>query len=306
MKGLYWWYAAVGVDRFTMTKSKIKVGEWKAVVACMMHIWKKRHELLPDGKMKLVMCAGKPPRLFWHSTKNGHRTFELSLGTTKQSYRYFQITSYPGWFTATSLARFQGVTDPLLKHLSYDSLFASGHVTYIEFAVDFASFRREDIMLMREKVSTSYVYKGLGGDLGTLYLGSTQSSRRDRMYDKARQMKEKWSVTSPHATLTRIEVALRRTGLPANELLKLPNPFKGLRVLIVETTKSAASDQHWKSFVTNCVANGIPTALKTTHGAERIAFRKRLLANAVTSWQTEQVWKRCLGALQAITPVVLA
>ncbi len=107
----------------------------------------------------------------------------------------------------------------LLSPITYQQLYETGKVSYIELAADSLSHTAHSFIPFRPKCGHSTIYIDEKGELGTTYLGSVTSALRFRVYDKHKQQVEQ-NIAPAHQKQTRFEAISRHTGLVSTELCR--------------------------------------------------------------------------------------
>lgn len=243
-------------------------------------------------------------RLGYYPKKKGGKLADLIIFKMKQKGRCFKLCLYPGHFSPKEykmhFCELRTLIDGLLP-ISYAEMYATSRVSYIELASDNGSKKMGTFLVSRPKVAYSSRFLEKDGSLGTHYLGAKKGARRDRIYDKNRQM-AKIGKDRP-GTWTRFEVALRNTGLHLWELgEKLVNPFQSLLVTDFAKAHSLTNDVVLQNFLKYSDSEGTATAIKHQIPKYRIAARKLLKAAKATWWKPEYAGNSLQSAYAQLAP----
>ena len=126
--------------------------------------------------------------------------------------------------------------------------------------------------------------------MGTLYLGTTQSRRQLRIYDKAKQMAEKKGIALASERL-RIEAQLRPAAVyRLAELPTAPNPFGSLLVISKCALSAKADNQLVASFLALSNMPGVSSQRAYTVSKDRKALREVLTECCPDWWKPGEKW----------------
>lgn len=257
-------------------------------------------DLLLEGNLKITKGKYFTRLDFWPEKKR--KIAELICGSTKSSYLYFKLVLYPSCFRLNEFETIKSLTKTLLADWSYDDLFFTGHVSYIEIARDFLNKDFSDHLPHYPNAQKSKIYIDKKGIKGSKYIGAVSSSKRYCVYDKAKQLLEK-KGGSNFKKLIRIEARRRKTGMKPFELLEgLGNPFKGLQMLSIQKLTSCSSDDAWKAFVDQCQHVGTALALGACDQQTKKIFESRIASASVEWWDASKAWDGWPSAFAAILP----
>lgn len=257
--------------------------------------------LLPDGKFKLCDTKEYSKRLsFWPEKKR--KTADITVGVTKSKHKYFKLGLYPSRFRDGDFDKIKFILNTLFSDWSYEGLFSSARVSYIEIAHDFLN---KDVALYlpyHPTARTSKFHKNSDGSKGSAYLGSPKSNKRYCVYDKAKQLIETQGKSNLKKRM-RVEARLRKTGLkPINLVDGLENPFQGLELLDVRKLVDLSDEAAWVDFVQACRSVGTAGALKPCNKKLRKLYKARLESAKVGWWDANHWWSKWPSAVAAIQP----
>jgi hypothetical protein len=143
-------------------------------------------------------------------------------------------------------------------------------LTRIDPCVDYPFVKMQELAytaVRKQKGAIHYSPRGIE----TVYLGSTKSDARIRIYDKAKELQQAGETLG--YDLTRIEAQRRSPGVPMTELCDVKNPFSSL-VLLQNTLHSAP--YRYRLYVQEAERIGLDAVLKQLTEWERRSLKKRL------------------------------
>lgn len=288
------------VDRIHMTVTLPSGDLYAAVLSQLYGMQDESKVLVPMGKITVVK-EQYLTRLNYCPVHT-RRIAELHLGTTKSQTRYFKLVLYPERFKPGEFLRFQEILAAFLDEFSYSKLYQSSNVSYLEIAADVLFRPDKSFIPIGRQINRSHVYVGKKGVLGTVYLGSPNSSKRFCIYNKAKKLTEMGADPKFH-TRTRIEARLRKTKLSPVELVdNLKNPFDSLEIADLEAAKGGLDEPGWPQFLERCVQVGSAQALAKCVKKQRKQYVTALSAAKVNWWSASFVWGGWAKALEAIEP----
>lgn len=224
-------------------------------------------------------------------------------------YNFFRLECNPAKadmnYIKTQLDQILGATG------GYSGLISKGVVTRIDFTVDADYISPTDILAHYPKMKVEKHY-AKNGTIETKYLGDVSSNKQIVLYDKpaeivhANKKKGKWlKSVIPYDKRLRIEIRLCNTSRTINELLTLPNPFKGLQLSAYPEPMTMESyDSLWTLFLSACRFEGVKNALLHFNEHDREFYKKRLITEGKTNWwKPEKVWQELPAALKVVTDV---
>ncbi|WP_367846546.1 hypothetical protein [Rhodoferax sp. WC2427] len=256
-------------------------------------------------KFKITIKSGAHGlRLGYYPEKKGAKLADLIICKTKINMGYFKLCLYPGHFPPQEyevhFAELENLMAVFLP-VSYAEMYEHAKVSYIELASDNGSQKMGTFLVSRPKVVQSSRFLEKDGSLGTHYLGAKNGVRRDRIYDKNRQMAK--IGKSRLGTWTRFEVSIRNTGLHVWELgEKLGNPFLSMHVADLAKAYSFTNDVVLLNFLKYSESVGTATALKHQMPKYKVAARKLLKLARATWWKPVSVGKFLQTAFEQFTP----
>lgn len=254
--------------------------------------WKVTIHKLKYGKTQLRFRPG-PNRQIAH----------IEIGTAAQNKRYFQLDLSPSKFQPGEFEALQQVLTVLLEPFSYDKLFYSVPVSYLELASDCLTQPMSAFIPFRTKTFSSYAHP-LESGKGTYYYGSEKGRLRFAVYNKRKHIQEKLKQTPAHAIQTRIEARIHTTGLPAAMLKDgLENPFTKLEIADQQKFVETFSHPKLKEFLSDCDESGSGYALGKLSVKDRRKFLSGLRKARAPWWNPIGIWKGLLQALSKITPL---
>lgn len=288
------------VDRIHMT---IGVGGgdlYSFLISQMYGLLDSSLNLLPGGKITLKKDEFSKRLNFWSEKKR--KTADITVGVTKSKHKYFKLGLYPSKIQEGDLDKIKFILSTLFPDWSYEELFASANVSYIEIAHDFLNKDTAFYLPYHPAFRNSKFHKNSDGSNGSAYLGSEQSSKRYCVYDKAKKLLETQSKSNLKIRM-RVEVRLRKTGLkPINLVDGLENPFQGLELLDIQKLMDLSEEAAWVDFVQACCCVGTACALKQCNKKLRKIYKSRLQSAKVGWWNANQWWGKWPSAVAAIQP----
>ena len=253
---------------------------------------------VPNGKITITKHQYHR-RLNYYPVK-GRKIADMEIGATKSKQGYFRLGLYPSKFGPGEFQHFKEMLE-LLMPFSYEKLFETGRVSYIELAQDSLTHVAHTYIPFRARCNCSSIYADESGK-GSTYLGSKASSLRFCVYDKHKQQVEK-KLPAAYETRTRFESRSRHIGLSPFELTeKMVNPFKWLEIADLQAAREASKEKAWQQFLDLCVEIGSASALAQQVKQQRKQFMKMLRAVAVPWWNPQDVWQGFPRALKTIAP----
>ncbi len=299
------------IDRIGITIGIDSEDKYKMVYSQLYSMTDEQKHFVPNGK--IIVRKGKyTTRLDYYpaygkSKSERRKIADITIGANKIEgmlglYRHLTLTLYPQNFRDEEFLRFQEMLSLLLPDYDYAKLFELGKVNYLELAVDNYSHKCHSFLPYRKGCVNSEIFKESTGHLGTTYLGSKKSDIRFRIYDKNKCLIDKGHEPATKSfPNTRIEVALRRTGLRPKELLALDNPFTKLRIADLDQLLALSAALDWQQFLDDARTNGVPYALSKQPNKRR-KFRGMIDSVQVGWWSPESIWKDLPKALAKIAP----
>lgn len=288
------------VDRVGMTVGVGGGNSYAFLIAQMDDLLDNSMGLLLGGKFTIVKEKYSKRLNFWPEKKR--TTANIEVGVTKSKHKYFKLGLYPSKFRDGDLDKIKFILSTLFSDWSYEGLFASARVSYIEIAHDFLNKDTAFYLPYHSASRTSEFHKNPDGSNGSAYLGSKKSSKRYCVYDKAKQLIETQGKSNLKKRM-RVEVRLRKTGLKPVQLVDgLENPFQGLELLDVQTLVDLSDEAAWVDFVQACRCVGTASALKQCNKKLRKLYKARLESAKVGWWDANQWWSKWPSAVAAIQP----
>lgn len=301
------------VDRIGITGKIPSQDLYKHLFAQLHSMKEEQKTLLPTGKV-IVRKNKYSIRLDYYTAftlkKAGRRKIaDLTLGAYKNSGkktggRYITLTLYPSQFRGEEFAHFKNIFNTLFDPVTYPQLYQTGKVNYLELAVDSHTHKHHSFLPYRKYCAKSSIFKEADGYLGSTYIGSVSSNLRFRVYDKYKQLLDtgKPVVTKglPH---TRIEVVMRRMGIPPAKIVELEkNPFKSLLIADLQKSATASLEKDWQMFIADCLCDGAPSALAKRPMNIRKKYLAMLDSRQVSWWKPDDAWKYLPAAVAKILP----
>lgn len=199
------------------------------------------------------------------------------------------------------------------EEFTYQSVFAHGHVQYIEYALDNLTRPMHSFIpwTPRAKYSTIYPRDIAHEDLGQIKIGAKRSPIRFSVYDYALKMQE-LGLYNQFPTRTRIEAIVFEPLLPGSlvqrmrpsQVDKQLNPFRHLEIAELSTARNLSPDIDWQQFldIATAAEAGAPEAFKELTKEERLKARKMLRLSKALWWNPDQAWAGHLQANAKIHP----
>lgn len=286
------------IDRIHMTLSIKEDHLYKFAWGQLWGIHDIRESLMPKGKIT-IHPAPYSLRISFYPEKK-RKVADIEVGKRYKN-QYFKLILYPSKFVGDDFCELKHILNTLLPDFSYDKLFTSSHVNYIELACDSLTHHAHSFIPFREKVNHSKIFMD-GSIKGSTYLGSETSHLVFCIYDKAKQLADKKQPV-PHKLHTRIEARAKKTKLAPAELLhKMPNPFQKLCIADITTARAVSNDLDWLLFLETCETLGSASALSSLTKSRRASFMKRLHNSRANWWKADSRWAGLSYALQEIAP----
>jgi hypothetical protein len=256
-------------------------------------------DLVPDGKITMTpkkYCT----RLDYYPTKKG-KIAEIEIGANKSGHGYFKLVLYPSKFGPGEFEHFREVLDLLLPAFSYEKLYQTGRVSYIELAADSLTHTTHSFIPFRSRCNHSLIFTESDEAKGSTYVGSKLSPLRHCIYDKRKQQLKK-NLPALYKTHTRIESRSRHIGLsPCDLQAKMNNPFQRLEIADLQAARDTSKDQTWHEFLDQCLEVGSAQAL-VQHPKRRTQFMKMFRTAIASWWKPHDVWLGLPRALKVIAP----
>lgn len=262
-------------------------------------------ELFPGWKVTIrQMKHGKTQLRFRPAL---HRQIaHIEIGTGADGKRYFRLDLSPSKFAEGEFEAIQQVLTTLLEPLSYDKLFETVPVSYLELAFDSLTQPMSAFIPFRTKTFSSWAFPLKSGK-GTYYFGAKTGRLRFAAYDKKKQLQEKFKQEVKYETLTRIEMRIHGTGLLVHMLVEsLPNEFKKLEIADRQKFVDEFEHPNKAQFLNDCYENGSGYALQKLSVQDRRKFLAGLRKAKAVWWKPEWIWKALPDAIDKIKPVSFA
>lgn len=190
----------------------------------------------------------------------------------------------------------------------YGYIMAKGKITRIDLAVDVDYIDAHDVLAksLNPYVKVDSLFSK-NGHVESRYVGSMESKKFFRLYDKPAEIEKKnkkkvVKATVPEHKILRIEYS--NSQCPSFQtVLDLPNPFLQLDVAVYRQHKPFKDDHPmWPLFLTACRFQGVKQALGYVSKSEAELFKERLAKEGMKSWwKPEQVWSGVQAAIEKVT-----
>ena len=294
------WYPQM-IDRIHMT---ISIGKnthlYGVLIGQLTGMKDIQSNLVPKGKIT-VSKQKYVTRLGYYPADKKRKIAELEIGSTKSSHMYFKLGLYPSKFQSNEFATFKEHME-ILFQITYDLMFHTARVSYIELAADSMTHQFQTFIPFRQRINWSRAWPLEDVEKSTVNLGSELSKKRFCIYDKAKELADK-KCAGKHKIRTRFEARLRHIGMSASDIQEhLPNPFSCLEIASLAKAREASTSAEWHSFLDRCLEDGSAQALSQCTKPARKQYTTALRTCAVTWWNPDYLWQVLPRALDAIAP----
>jgi len=257
-------------------------------------------DLVPQGKITITEDKYRT-RMNYYPIKK-RKIADLEVGASKSGHKYFRLNLYPSKFAPGEFDHFKWVLSTLLPEFSYQKLFETGRVSYIELAADSLTHAAHSFIPFRARCNKSLIFVDNNGVKGSTYLGSKLSTPRFCIYDKQKQQVDT-HLPVTNKLRTRIESRSRHIGLsPCNLQGTMANPFQKLEIADLKKARDASEDKTWQGFLDQCLEVGSAQALAQQTKYKRTQSMKMLRGAAVPWWNPQHVWPDLPRAMKVIAP----
>lgn len=288
------------IDRIHMTVGVTSKDHYSFLISQLYGLLDIQKDLMPKGKLTVRKETHLTQLNFWPA--KGRKIAEIIGGSTKSKHLYLKLVLYPAKFRTGDFENIKSSINVLLSEWSYENLFFTANVSYVEIARDFVNKDCLAYFPYYPAARKSEVFFENNGDKGSTYIGAASSSKRFCVYDKAKQLANKQGKSN-FKRLMRVEARLKKTGLKPFELLeKLENPFDGLEFLSAEKLLCISDDDGWAVFVEQCRCVGTAQALYECEKQVRKIYKARLASAKVDWWDASKAWEGWPNAFAAILP----
>jgi hypothetical protein len=217
----------------------------------------------------------------------------------KSSGAYFRISFNPSKVRAREVRPY---VDYVLSG-GYTGLILGGRNTRLDLSVDVNHANMDSLLVWHPKITKTAAYSG-SGMLETIYLGSTDSSKRICIYNKRleiiRKNKKKiFKCDVPSHDVVRIEYRLTGGGSMAG-LLDTPNPFKSIE--LAYSPSPILGDPIQMLLLEACRSVGSVCALQMIQNPEqRKKYRKRIFKSNPSWWNPTDIWSQWPQVISKVT-----
>lgn len=294
------WYPQI-IDRIHMT---ISIGKnthlYGVLIGQLSGMEDIQSVLVPKGKIT-VFKQKYVTRLGYYPSDKKRKIADLEIGSTKSNHMYFKLGLYPSKFQSNEFAIFKEHME-ILFQITYDLMFHTARVSYIELAADSMTHKFQTFIPFRQRINWSKTWPLEDLKKSTVNLGSELSKKRFCIYNKAKELADK-KCAGKHKIRTRFEARLRHIGMSASDIQEhLPNPFSCLEIASLAKAREVSTSVEWHSFLDRCLEDGSAQALSQCTKPVRKQYTMALRTCAVTWWNPDYLWQVLPRALNAIAP----
>ena len=303
------------IDRISMLVTIGSDDLYSFIYAQLKAMEEESKVLLPYGKIVVRFNKSNyTTRLdYYPKYANGEggkrKIVDITLGKNKikgleSLYMHLTLTLYPSKFEANEFERLKEILAMLFDIYDYSTFYNYGQVNYLELAWDCRSHANHTFLPFQKSISKSYIYTEKDGCRGTVYIGSSESDRYMRIYDKRKKNVKDGVEAKSGLPRTRFESVRRRLHLAAPELANIENPFLSLKVADLGKAKALQVDFEWPAFLADCESMGVPRALPTVKSNQSRRKKYTAALNSVPAswWKPHNAWKHFPTALLKIAP----
>lgn len=261
-----------------------------------------------QGTQAIDIFIEVKPRGTWRST---------SANPVKGTHRrYLRVDWNPSRLSSTSANALKEILEATGEERCEMGLPLRAVLTRIDLSFDVYGALADSFIVFsrptRRTVSTQYEYGG-EGKVHAIYLGAKDSDRRLLIYDKARQLQERWKSENGIVGLPILRGVLRRwrprvrfelrlkNASTVHGLLAQPNPFLAYSVTSSTALRSTPWTAELQHFLDSCQFRGAQAALSLIEDRRKRSRYAQFLSEprAPEWWNPEQIWSEAPTALHA-------
>lgn len=125
------------IDRIHMTVGVTSKDHYSFLISQLYGLLDIQKDLMPKGKLTVRKETHLTQLNFWPA--KGRKIAEIIGGSTKSKHLYLKLVLYPAKFRTGDFENIKSSINVLLSEWSYENLFFTANVSYVEIARDFVN-----------------------------------------------------------------------------------------------------------------------------------------------------------------------